>query len=384
MIYIIKENRTYDQVLGDVARGNGDASLCIFGEDVSPNQHKLADQFVLLDNTYCSGILSADGHQWCTTAFTTDYMEKSFAGFPRSYPDGLGIDENDALAYSPAGFIWDNALKHKKTIRNYGEFMSPSKPMSAGGTPHVKARPNPSTATALGRARQTSWYSISIHRSRRYAHSLRPISSAGICPCPTSIGPTSFSTNCANLKSRESFRTSCSFACSTIIPAGTSPGYPTPRALRGRQRSRVRPDRRRPQPLQVLEGNGHLCHRRRSASRLGPRERLSNGRFLHQSLRETQAVVVSTQYNTTSIMRTIEQILGLPPMNQFDASATPMFDCFTDEPDFAPFVVVAIQHPARRDESRTDSHRRPRPAIGRRGFFESSIFGRSIRRRRMC
>src|SRR4029078_6909603 len=99
----------------------------MFVINVSPKHQKLADQFVLLDNTYCCGILSADGHQWCTTAFTTDYMEKSFAGLVRSYPGGFGIDENDALAYSPAGFIWDSALKHKKSIRNYGEFMSPNK-----------------------------------------------------------------------------------------------------------------------------------------------------------------------------------------------------------------------------------------------------------------
>ena len=80
MVYIIKENRTYDQVLGDDSRGNGDSSLCIFPEKITPNQHKLVHDFVLLDNTYCSGILSADGHQWSTTAFATDYMEKSFAG----------------------------------------------------------------------------------------------------------------------------------------------------------------------------------------------------------------------------------------------------------------------------------------------------------------
>src|SRR5437588_12222806 len=82
----------------------------------------LVREFVLLDNTYCSGILSADGHQWATTAMATDYMEKSFAGFPRSYPDGMGDDEIDALAYSPGGFIWDNALAHGKTLRDYGEF----------------------------------------------------------------------------------------------------------------------------------------------------------------------------------------------------------------------------------------------------------------------
>lgn len=86
VIYIIKENRTYDQVLGDMKEGNGDASLCIFGEKITPNQHKLAREFVLLDNTRCSGVLSADGHQWTDSAFANDYIEKSFAGFPRSYP----------------------------------------------------------------------------------------------------------------------------------------------------------------------------------------------------------------------------------------------------------------------------------------------------------
>lgn len=126
VVYIIKENRTYDQVLGDVPAGNGDPQLCIFGRELTPNHHRLAEEFVLLDNAYCCGILSADGHQWSTTAYSTDYMEKSFAGFPRSYPDGLGVDENDALAYAPSGFIWDNALKHGKTVRNYGEFMGPA------------------------------------------------------------------------------------------------------------------------------------------------------------------------------------------------------------------------------------------------------------------
>jgi len=86
VVYIIKENRTYDQVLGDLPQGNGDTNLCIFGERITPNQHKLVREFVLLDNTYCSGILSADGHQWATTAFATDYMEKSFAGFRAVIP----------------------------------------------------------------------------------------------------------------------------------------------------------------------------------------------------------------------------------------------------------------------------------------------------------
>jgi hypothetical protein len=122
VVYVIKENRTYDQVLGDDPRGLGEPRLCIFGERITPNQHKMVREFVLLDNTYCAGILSADGHQWSTTAFGTDYLEKSFAGWPRSYPDGMEDTDVDALAYAPSGFIWDNVLKHGKTVRSYGEF----------------------------------------------------------------------------------------------------------------------------------------------------------------------------------------------------------------------------------------------------------------------
>ncbi len=81
VVYIIKENRTYDQVFGDMAQGNGDTSLVQFGREVTPNHHLLAETFVLLDNFYCSGVLSADGHQWTDEAFVTDYLEKSFGGF---------------------------------------------------------------------------------------------------------------------------------------------------------------------------------------------------------------------------------------------------------------------------------------------------------------
>ncbi|MEE4287335.1 MAG: alkaline phosphatase family protein, partial [Mariniphaga sp.] len=119
VVYIIKENRTYDQVFGDMPQGNGDTSLVHFGYEVTPNHHKLAENFVLMDNYYCSGILSADGHQWTNEAFVTDYIEKSFGGFTRSYP----YDGDDALAYASSGFIWDNVLKNGLTFRNYGEFV---------------------------------------------------------------------------------------------------------------------------------------------------------------------------------------------------------------------------------------------------------------------
>jgi hypothetical protein len=103
VLYIIKENRTYDQVFGDLPQGDGDPSLVHFGRDVTPNHHALAEQFVLLDNFYCSGVLSADGHQWSTEAYVTDYIEKSFGGFNRSYP----YDGDDPMAFASSGFIWD-------------------------------------------------------------------------------------------------------------------------------------------------------------------------------------------------------------------------------------------------------------------------------------
>ena len=120
VFYIIKENRTYDQLLGDIKEGNGDPSLTQFGQEVTPNLHALVRRFGLLDNHYVCGTNSADGHQWSTQAFVDDYVEKSYGGFTRSYPFNGG----DALAYASSGFIWDNAIRGGKKVRVYGEYVS--------------------------------------------------------------------------------------------------------------------------------------------------------------------------------------------------------------------------------------------------------------------
>ena len=116
VVYVIKENRTYDQLLGDLKQANGDPNLCIYGRNVTPNHHALAEQFVILDNYYCNGVVSADGHQWATQGITSDYVEKSFGGW-RSYFFGT-----DPMAFAPTPFIWDSALLHGLSFRNYGEF----------------------------------------------------------------------------------------------------------------------------------------------------------------------------------------------------------------------------------------------------------------------
>ena len=336
VIYIIKENRTYDQVLGDEPRGNGRADLCIFGEKITPNLHKIAREFVLLDNTYCAGILSADGHQWSTTAFSTDYMEKSFAGFPRSYPDGMGEDDADALAYSPAGFIWDNALKHGKTLRNYGEFAEPTvrwrDPKKKGSIPFL-----PCYRTWKGESDEV------IFSSRAMVPSLLPHTPTNYVGWEMSV-PDQYRAD-HFIRELKDFEARGEFPNLTLIclpndhTSGTSAGQPTPAACVadndlafGRIVEAVSHSRFWKETLILAieddpqAGWDHVSGYRTTAFCISPYTR--------------RGAVVSTQYNTTSIIRTAEQVLGMKPMNQFDASATPMSDCFQETPNLTPYTAV--------------------------------------------
>ncbi len=341
VVYVIKENRTYDQILGDVPEGNGNPSLCVFGEEVTPNQHKLVREFVLLDNIYCSGILSADGHQWSTTAFGTDYLEKSFAGWPRSYPDGMGEDDVDALAYAPTGFIWDNCLRHGVSLWNFGEFAMPDcgwKNAAKSGAPTWKdfweeylfergevvigSKPSIPSITEFTPTDYVGWNLDvpDVWRAKRIRKQIREWEERAEMPRLVLI------------------------CLPNDHTSGTRAGRPTPRAavadndlafgqiVEAFSHSRFWPE----MVILAIEddpqnGFDHVSGYRTTAYIAGPY--VKRGAIIH------------TNYNTTSLLRTIEQILGLPPMNQFDATARPMFDCFTEEPDFRPFVSVPNQIP---------------------------------------
>ena len=119
VVYIIKENHTYDFDFGDIAQGNGDKSLCAFGEQITPNEHALARQFVVLDNCYTSGTNSADGHQWADSGIANAYIEQNYYSYARSYP----FNGTDPLAYSPNGFLWNAAMHAGESVRVYGEFV---------------------------------------------------------------------------------------------------------------------------------------------------------------------------------------------------------------------------------------------------------------------
>ncbi len=329
VIYIIKENRTYDQVLGDLEKGEGDPDLCIYGRKVTPNHHALVEEFVLLDNFYCNGVLSADGHMWTDQAFVTDYVEKAFAGWPRSYPYWGG----DAMAYASSGFLWDGVLARGKTLRVFGEFV---KATVRWKDPSRKGRP---TWTDCYRdfLRGTGLVEI---RGRASIRTLAPY------VCPKAIGFPSivsdqYRASCflEELKEWEKRGRMPHFVI-ILLPndhtSGTRPGMPVPEAA-------------------VADNDLALGRIVEAVSRSSfwsktcifvTEDDPQNG-FDHVDGHRTVGMVISpytkrgfvdhTNYNQTSMVRTIELILGLPPMNQFDASASPMTTCFTERPDFTPY-----------------------------------------------
>jgi YVTN family beta-propeller protein len=332
VLYVIKENRTYDQVFGDMPQGNGEPNLCHFGRRVTPNHHKLAETYTLFDNFYCSGVLSADGHQWTDEAYVTDYLEKSFAGFVRSYP----YDGDDALAYASSGFIWDNVLAHGKTLRVYGEFVK--------ATIHWKdpaRRDRPAFLDCYKDfLQQTGLIEI---RATAAIRTLEPYL------CSTFIGFPNIVTDL--YRANEFIKELRRFEAAGNLPnfmimllpndhtVGTTPGRPTPRAcvadndlalgriVEAVSRSRFWKDT----CIFVVEddpqnGLDHVDGHRTVAMVISPYTR--------------RRFVDHTNYNQTSMVRTMELILGLPPMNQLDSSATPMTTCFTDRPNLESYQAV--------------------------------------------
>ncbi len=339
VIYIIKENRTYDQVLGDVKRGNGDATLCTFGEKFTPNQHKLVREFVVLDNTYCSGIQSADGHHWTDAAIAMDYIERGHAGWPRSYPNLKTEDSMDALAYSPAGFIWDNILKHGKTLRNYGEACISEcgwSDRAAKGKPKWKDYHDDVLA-------KTGLTSI---RCKPGLDSLRPFFKPDTVGwdlgVPDIVRASRFIDELHHFERTGKMPDFIIMALPNDHTGGTGAGTPTPAAqvadndlamgqiVEALSHSKFWPDT----CLFAIEddpqnGWDHISGYRTTCYVVSPYTKRS--------------AVVSTQYNQTSLVRTMELMLGIPPMNIMDATATPMNDCFTDTPDLTPFTAVPNQ-----------------------------------------
>jgi YVTN family beta-propeller protein len=324
LVYIIKENRTYDQLFGDMPQANSEPSLCTFGREVTPNHHAIAEQFALLDNFYCNGVLSADGHAWAVEGFATDYLEKSFGGFTRSYPYG----GDDPLSFAPTGFIWDNVLLHGLSFRNYGE-------MNLSATV-----PNNATFKAVyddhrnRGGKVTFKHDIQIEMLRRYSC---PESPGWNLRIPDQIRADVF------LKEFEQIEKNGIWPNLVIIylpsdhTSGTRAGGPTPRAqvadndlAVGRIVDRISHSKFWPKTcIFVIEddpqaGFDHVDGHRSICLVASPYTK--------------RGAVISDFYNQTSVLHTMEQILGLPPMNQMDALSPLMTSCFTSKPNLTPYT----------------------------------------------
>jgi YVTN family beta-propeller protein len=312
VVYIIKENKTYDQVLGDVKNGNGDSSLCVFGEKYTPNTHALVKQFGGMDNFHASGKSSAEGHQWTDAGMVSDYVEKNVRAWFRSYPHR----QEDALVYNKAGFIWNHALTYGKKVRVFGE---------ACETEYDK---------------KLNWFDI----YKQYEQGIKPTwyNTTTIDNLNSIISPTF--PDCDNLVFSDQQRASIfmeewnQLAAKDSLPnlmvvslpndhtAGTSPNFPTPYSMVADN------DLALGRIVDMITKSKYW-----DSTVIFVTEDDSQGGWDHVSAYRTVGMVISpytsnkmvhTKYNQVSMLRTIEQILGIPPMNSMDATSRLMTDCF--------------------------------------------------------
>lgn len=340
-LYILKENRTYDQVLGDLPQGNGDPSLCLFPESVTPNHHALAREFVLLDNFYVESEVSADGHEWSLGAYATDYVEKSW---PLSYGHNARgkvpypSEGKFAVAMPASGYLWDRAREADVSCRSYGEFAENGRTPADPATTRV--------ASLIGHVdpgfRAWDMDYPDVQRADRFISELRRFEAEGGLP----------RLQIMRLPNDHTY--------------GTATGKLTPRAMMadndlafGRvieavSRSKFWPE----MAVFVVEddaqnGPDHVDAHRTIAYVISPYAR--------------RGEVDSTMYSTCSMLRTMELILGLQPLTQFDAAARPMYASFQATPDLRPYTHKPVT------ADRTE--RNPRLAWGR-GHSDGMDFSR--------
>jgi YVTN family beta-propeller protein len=288
ILYVIMENRTYDQVFGDVKQANGDPHLCMYGQKVTPNRHQLARDYVLLDNIYCNSEVSFDGHSWCDAAIATDEMQRTWTS---SYSGHGEVTNGEAMEAPTAGFLWDNALRHGLSVKAYGE----------GDDDYLGryAVPTNDRGTWEGERdmdRADGWIR-DLHAGEASGH-LANLMIMSLGEDHTSgTRPGSFTPE-ASVGSNDQ-------AIGKIVEAASKSKYWNSMAI-----FFVEDD--------AQDGPDHVDAHRTFGLVISPWVQRHK--------------VDSTMYSQVSMVRTIELLLGLPPMTQYDAAAQPMFDVFTKKP----------------------------------------------------
>ena len=329
VFYVIKENRTYDQVLGDMREGNGDPTITLFGEKVTPNHHALAREFVLLDNFYVESEVSADGHEWTMGAYATDFVEKSW---PLSYGHNkhkkyyYPAEGNFPIAFPAGGYLWDRAREAGVSYRSYGEFISNGKKLTDPGKTRVKAL----------EGHFDPWYHgfdtdyLDVKRAERFISELKRFEKEGDMPQLqiVRIGNDHTSGTASNKYMPIAAVGDNDLALGMFVEALSHSKFWPQTAI-----FIVEDD--------AQNGSDHVDAHRTIAFAISP-----------YTKRHTTD---STMYSTSSMLRTMELILGLKPMSQFDAAALPMFNSFSGKADLTPYTL----RPAQVDLSARNGPRAP-------------------------
>ncbi|WP_128546920.1 beta-propeller fold lactonase family protein [Larkinella soli] len=325
VFYIIKENRTYDQVFGDMKEGNGDSTLCLFPEKITPNQHALAREFVLLDNFYVDAEVSADGHNWSMAAYATDYTEKTW---PTNYGGRGGTYDYEGsrpVAFPKKGFIWDYCRRAGIRYRSYGEFEAYSR--------------RKGTALDGFMCRGYPDYDLSIRdvdRVEIWKKDIDSLITAKAVPNFSTIRLGNDHTSGARINAP----TPAAHVADNDLAVGRFIEYLTKSPIWAESAVFILED-------DAQNGPDHVDAHRSPALVISPYTKRHH--------------VEHSMYSTAGMLRTMELILGLPPMSQYDAAATPMFACFTATADLTPYTHrpaqvdlnqknTAMTEPARRSE----------------------------------
>ena len=304
VFYVLKENRTYDQVLGDLPKGNGDTSLVLFGRKVTPNQHALAEQFVLVDNFYVNGEVSADGHNWSMGAYATDYLEKTWPTSYGSRGGGYGGEGQRRIANNKNGFIWDFCKRAGVSYRTYGEFADDKKANIESLEGHFCKSYTPWDESVLDTVR--------FHQWRKDFDSLLRI---GAVPQLNTVRFINDHTEGLRLgrPTPEAHVADNDYATGLFVEyLSKSPIWKESVVFITEDDAQNGPD--------------HVDAHRSTLYIAGGQVKRN--------------FVDHTMYSTASILRTIELILGLPPMSQYDAAAEPLWRCFTDEVNLGTFKSI--------------------------------------------
>lgn len=307
VFYIIKENRTYDQVLGDMPEGNGDKSLCLFGEKVTPNQHALAREFVLLDNFYVDGEVSADGHNWSMGAYATDYLEKTWVTSYGGRGGDYDAEGNRAIANNKNGFIWDHCKRAGVSYRTYGEFADDYKP----NIPVLKDHFCPYYTSWDERVRDTT-------RVGQWKRDFDSMLAINALPRLSTLRIINDHTEGLRLGKPTPF----AHVADNDLAVGMFVEHLSKSPVWKESAVFILED-------DAQDGPDHVDAHRSTA--------YVAGGFVKRNF------VDHTMYSTSSMLRTIELILGIGPMSQYDAAATPMWRCFTGKADMTVFKAKPLQ-----------------------------------------